>query len=405
MNALRRNIRTVRGGLQLAAAILSAVGVCAAAKAPPTGVRPTEIVVGTHMDLSGPLSALGTAVRNGLQLAFGEVNAAGGIYGRKLRLVARDDAYSAKKALGVTRTLLFRDRIFALLCPVGTPPVARTMPLVLNNHILHLFPFAPVDGTYIPNQSLEFAIDLPVKRQISIGLHTLLASRGPLKVGVLHRSDALGISALQGASAELAREGARLAAIVSFRPGESNFTAQLATLHDSGVELVVMGGVAQEAITAMQQAAAEGWFPLFLCDSACYVAELPALGGRTVSGLYAVATTPIPYPDDKDVKLRHWVRRYELRYGTVASVDAFRAYLNARMFAEAVRRAGPDPTEHRVARALEAMSPWRDPLYGGTPVVFTPRDHIGFRTGFLAQVRNGRWTTLANMQTADRRTR
>ncbi len=61
---------------------------------------------------------------------------------------------------------------------------------------------------------------------------------------------------------------------------------------------------------------------------------------------------------------------------------------------EALRRAGPDPTPRRVARTLELMSPWRYPDYGGIPVVFTPHDHVGFHTGFLAQVRNGRWTTL-----------
>ena len=94
------------------------------------------------------------------------------------------------------------------------------------------------------------------------------------------------------------------------------------------------------------------------------------------------------------------VRRYEQRFGTVASAQAFRAYLDARLFAEAVRRAGPDPSQKHVARVLELMSPWKDPDYGGVPVVFTPRDHVGLRTGFLAQVRNGRWTTLTGALTA-----
>lgn len=378
--------------------------VSAAAKPPPPGISPTEIVVGTHMDLSGPLSALGTAVRNGLQLAVKDVNAQGGIYGRRIRLIARDDSYNARKALGVTRMLLTRDHIFAMLCPVGTPPVAKTMPLVLNSGVLHLFPFASVDDTYIPNQSLEFAADLPVERQITIGLHALTSSRGPLKVGVLYRDDALGRAVLLGATGETADAGGRPAA-VSYRPGETNFMGALAGLRSAGVELVALGGVAQEAITAMQQAAALGWFPIFLCDAACYLPELPALGGRATSGLYTVATTPIPYPDDKDVRLRRWVRRYERRYGTVASAEAFRAYLDARMFAEAIRRAGPNPTEHRVARALVSLTPWEDPVYGGLPVVFTTRDHLGFRSAFLTQVRNRRWTTVAEVGTANRRIR
>lgn len=376
----------------LATAVI-ALGLVAAAKMPP-GVHPSEIVIGTHLDLTGPLSELGSAVRNGLTTAFDEVNASGGINGRKLRLIAIDDGYNVRKAVNATKVLLRRDQIFAMLCPVGTPPVAATMPLVLNSGTLHLFPFTSADDTYVPSQSLEFAIDLPAAQQIAVGLRAITDERGSLKVGVLYRSDGLGQAALRGAIAALARHGQQAVATAVFAPGAVNFVAALQSLRDAGAELIVIGGVAQEAITAMQQAAAQTWFPVFLCGTACYVPELPTLGGRAVSGLYVIATTPIPYPDDKNMKLRNWVRRYEQRFGTVASSSALRAYLDARVLAEALRRAGPNPTEHRVARSLEAMSPWKDPEFGGVPVAFTPHNHIGLQTGFLAQVRNGRWAIL-----------
>lgn len=377
------------------AAALMAIGLMGAA--PAQGVRPSEIVVGTHLDLTGPLSEHGIAVRNGLVMAFDEANAAGGVHGRKLRLIVADDDYSARKALAVTKVLLARDHIFAMLCPVGTPPVAATMPLVVNSGVLHLFPFTSADETYVPMQTLEFAIDLPTARQIMLGLRAIGEARNPLRVGVLYRNDALGQAALKGALAELAGAGEVPAATAAFAPGAVNFVVALRSLRDAGAELVVIGGVAPEAITAMRQAAAQSWNPLFLCTSACYVPELPTLGGSAVSGLYVVATTPIPYPDDKDDRLRSWVKRYERRFGTVASASAFRAYLDARLFAESLRRAGPNLTQRRVAHTLEAMTPWRDPEYDGVPIVFTPRDHVGFHTGFLAQVRNGRWTTVTSV--------
>ena len=380
---------------QLARACSGAVlALALGAAAPGYDAKPNDIAVGTHVDLSGPLAQLGIAVRNGLITAFDEINAKGGVNGRKLRLIVADNGYNPRKAIGIVNAFLNRDQVYAVLCPVGTPPVAKTMPIVLNGHTLHLFPFASVDETYVPMQPLEFAVDLPAAQQTAVGLRAILAERGALKVGVLYRGDTLGQAVLKGASDELAASGTRPVGAESFHPGEQNFAPALARLHAAGAELVVMGAVPQEAITAMQQAGAQNWLPLFLCDQACYVPELPPLGGSAVAGLYAVATTPIPYPDSKDTKLRAWVRRYEQRFGTVASAPAFRAYLNARMFAEAVRRTGDEPTEHRIAHMLEAMSPWKDPDYGGVPVVFTPRDHIGFHTGFLAQVRNGRWTTL-----------
>jgi len=390
--ALRRRLKNIRRNFATMARAAAGAALALALGAAAPQSSPGEIAVGTHVDLSGPLASLGGAVRNGLIAAFDEINAKGG--GHKFRLIVADNAYNPRKAVGIVNTFINRDQVFAVLCPVGTPPVAKTMPLVLNSHTLHLFPFASVDETYVPNQPLEFAIDLPAAQQIGVGLRAILAERGPLKVGVLTRNDTLGQAVLKGATDELAADGARPVGVETFHPGEQNFTGALARLHAAGAELVVMGAVPQEAITAMQQSEAQNWLPIFLCDQACYVPELPPLGGRAVAGLYTVATTPIPYPDDKDAKLRAWVRRYEQRFGTVASAAAFRAYLDARMFAEAVRRTGDEPTEHRIAHQLELMSPWKDPDYGGIPIVFTPHDHVGFHTGFLAQVRNGRWATL-----------
>ena len=331
------------------AAIALALGAAA-----PEEAAPKDIVVGTHVDLSGPLAQLGTAVRNGLVTAFDEINASGGVNGRKIHLIVADNGYNPRKAMSIVKNFVDRDHVFAVLCPVGTPPIAKTMPLVLNSGTLHLFPFASVDETYVPQQSLEFALDLPATQQIAVGLRAILAERGPLKVGVLYRGDALGQAVLKGATDELAAQGARPVSVASYRPGDLNFAAALANLHEAGAELVVLGSLPQEAIFAMQQAAAQNWFPTFLCDAACYVPELPPLGGRAVAGLYAVATTPIPYPDDKDAKLRAWVRRYEQRFGTVASQQAFRAYLDARVFAEALRRSGPDATPRRVVRVTRA---------------------------------------------------
>jgi branched-chain amino acid transport system substrate-binding protein len=376
------------------ACVGAAIAFALGAAAPENVAAPKDIVVGTHADLSGPLAQLGTAVRNGLVTAFDEINASGGVNGRKIHLIVADNGYNPRKAMSIVKNFIDRDHVFAVLCPVGTPPIAKTMPLVLNSGTLHLFPFASVDETYVPQQSLEFAIDLPATQQIAVGLRAILAERGSLKVGVLYRSDALGQAVLKGATDELTAQGARPIGVASYRPGDLDFAAALANLREAGAELVVLGSLPQEAIFAMQQAAAQNWFPTFLCDAACYVPELPPLGGRAVAGLYTVATTPIPYPDDKDAKLRAWVRRYEQRFGTVASQQAFRAYLDARVFAEALRRSGPDATPRRVARVLELMSPWKDPDYGGIAVVFAPHDHVGFHTGFLAQVRNGRWTTL-----------
>jgi branched-chain amino acid transport system substrate-binding protein len=63
------------------------------------GITPTEIVLGTHQDLSGPIKSWGVPVTNGMKLAVEEINAAGGINGRKLRLIVEDAGYDPKRAV------------------------------------------------------------------------------------------------------------------------------------------------------------------------------------------------------------------------------------------------------------------------------------------------------------------
>lgn len=378
--------------LVCAAALALSTTVCVAS-APVPGVTPNEIVIGTHVDLSGPLATMGVAVKNGLTLAFEEANKSGGVERRKLTLIVADNAYDTTRAMQAVDAMLARG-VFAILCPTGTPPVAATMPAVLNRNILHLFPFTSADDTYLPSQPLEFTVDMPVAAQIRFGLDQILHQRGDLKVGVLARDDAFGRQALDGANTLLAGRKQRIVQSALYAPGTRSYATQIKALRKANVEIVVLGAVAQETFDIARQAHARGWFPVFLCPSACYVPEVATLGGAAVSGLTAIATTPNPYPDDKNLKLRAWVKKYERRFHTVASAQALRAYLDARLFIEALRRTGPSPTQQRFAHALEAMPAWRDPTFDQLAVDFSSHDHIGMHAAFLAQIRGGRWLIL-----------
>src|SRR5438105_15725942 len=85
------------------------------------GVFDNRILFGQSAALEGPAAALGLGMREGILAAFHEVNAAGGVKGRRLELVSRDDGYEAEKAVAHTNQLLKVDQVFALIGEVGTP--------------------------------------------------------------------------------------------------------------------------------------------------------------------------------------------------------------------------------------------------------------------------------------------
>src|SRR5262249_6822270 len=94
-----------------------------------------EIKVGIAGALSGPAGALGQGMKAGIEAYFARVNAAGGVGGRPLRLVARDDGYEPARAGTNVRELIEKDGVFALLGNPGTPTAAVAVPIANAHHV------------------------------------------------------------------------------------------------------------------------------------------------------------------------------------------------------------------------------------------------------------------------------
>ena len=113
----------------LAALALLTAGVCTTAAAQ-QGVTETEIVLGDILPLTGPPALLGVAHNLGVKAAIAEANAAGGIHGRKLRLISEDDGYVPSRTVQGVRKLINSDKVFALTSVSGTAQAQAAMPLI-----------------------------------------------------------------------------------------------------------------------------------------------------------------------------------------------------------------------------------------------------------------------------------
>src|SRR5882757_7068220 len=93
-------------GLAVGALALTHLPAAAQTKVTNEGISPTEIVIGTHQDLSGPIKVWGVPVSNGMKMAVEEINAAGGINGRKLRMILEDNGYDPKRAVLASQKMI-----------------------------------------------------------------------------------------------------------------------------------------------------------------------------------------------------------------------------------------------------------------------------------------------------------
>ena len=117
-------------GLAMAIAAAASL-VTAGASAQTRGVTSTEILLGMHTDLSGVAATYGVSSSNGVKMRFDEINEAGGIDGRKLKLIVEDQGYQVPKAVQACNKLINRDKVFAFVGPLGTP---------MNNCLLYTSP-------------------------------------------------------------------------------------------------------------------------------------------------------------------------------------------------------------------------------------------------------------------------
>jgi branched-chain amino acid transport system substrate-binding protein len=355
------------------------------------GIYAEEVIVGTHVDLSGPISPWGIAVRNGIEMAFAEANEVGGVNNRALRLITKNDGYDPVRATQAVRELVESDRVFAILSPLGTPTTNVAANAALDNDVLYLFPVTSAGQAPGSQSPFGFSLTQSTEDEIATGLRRVLETR-PGNVAIMASDDDFGHAVRAGAMAQANAMGATLGADITIAHDATDHSIVLGWLRERSIDIIVLGTIGNETIGIMQAARRMRWRPTFLCSSSCYTPELAALGGEIVEGLYAVGQIPIPYTNDR--LLGEWARNYDTKFDTVASMQALAAYRNARLFLEVLTRVGRTPTQANFRHALETLGPYSDPLIDMPPIIFSAGDHSGQHDVFLAQARRGRWVII-----------
>lgn len=386
----------VRRWLKPAAALAMVLaGSTPAVQAATPGVSAREIVIGSVQDLSGPIAMMGAPVRDGMLLRLEEVNAAGGIHGRQVRLVVEDAAYDPKKAVLATRKLLQRDQVFAFLANMGSPVVMATMPMILEAGRAHLFPFAPHESTYTPLHPQKFQLFAPYQDYMNAATRHMMARGHYQRACLLYQDDDFGLEVQKGVEAGLAQIGQALVERTSYKRGATDFASQIARLRAADCDLVILATVVRETVTSVTEARKQGWQVNMLATASGYSAQTHELGGAAVEGLYGITVLPHPYAEGATPELAAWIERYQQRFGVAPNVWSAMGYTIADLFVRAAEAAGPALTQDSFARAMSQLHTTGD-IFGGPAYRFTPEDHLGNRRGRLAQIRDGRWHTLSD---------
>jgi branched-chain amino acid transport system substrate-binding protein len=358
------------------------------------GVTDDEIVLGTAQDLSGPIVSLSKPVVNGMLMRVDEINAAGGINGRKLRLVVEDHGYDPKKAVLAAQKMTQRDKIFVTVGSIGTPTALAAMPIYEEKNVPHLFPLTGARQMFEPLHRLKYSAFAPYYEQMHAAVKYLIKQKGYKTICTLYQDDDFGLEVMRGGEAALKDLNMQYAERTTYKRGATDFASQVAKMKAAGCDLIVMGTIVRETVGTIAAARKLGWNPDFVGSNASHFDTIHKLGKAATNGFHAACTINVPYADDPSKALREWFAAYKAKYGEDPTIMSAYGYQIIDTFAGVAQKTGRNLTVDTLIATLQSYSQPAN-MFGADALQFSKTSHLGSDRARLCQIQNERWVPVS----------
>ena len=349
-----------RRKLITASAVLAIVGLAATAipaQAAEVGVSSTEIKLGMTLPMTGTASLGYNKIPGAAKAYFDYVNANGGINGRKITLVVKDDRYVPTEAVAKTNELILKDKVFALLSPLGTAnvkavassvnPGRRGIPVLFVNTGFSGFADKkkyPTTYTVLPSYVMEAKI---------MGQYIKENFAGK-KIGLLYQDDDFGTDALAG----FKTAGVNFAVRVPYASGSQSATAAagwITKFKAAEVDVVILFGVSSATSAMLGTAAQLKYAPQWMLGSVGGDATtIRATGVPAAVLTNAIGFSPVPATNDmKDEYVKFFSDLYAKAVpGSPFDLNVLLGMNTAFMTAQAIKAAGPRLTRKSLINAI-----------------------------------------------------
>ena len=358
------------------------------------GVSDKEIVLGTHLDLSGPVAAGMPSLRNGMQMRLDEANDAGGVNGRKFRIVVEDNGSQPQMAVRAIDKLLRKDEVFAIVNAFGSGPNAAVVKKAVDEGAIY---FAPWGASSIIRKTagdspLLFTTTPNYDSIMNIGVTWMIDTYKSKKVGYIYQEGPLGALMGEGVKRALSAKGMSYAAEAGYKPGDIDFSSQVARMKAADVDLIVIATVTRETIGIMAEVKKLGWSNVkVLTGNPGRTGIVLQLGKDAVEGLYGVGTWKLFTATNGPDSVKAWFANYKKKYTNEPDENALLAYSYTDIFVKAVQGAGRDLTADKVTKYLQTNS-FEAPIFYDKQVF--KGNHFEPEYVEIDQIKGGAWTSL-----------
>ena len=372
------------------------------------GVTDTEIKIGNTMPYSGPASALGT-VGKVIAAYFTMINEKGGVDGRKLTLLSRDDGFSPPKTVEQTRQLVESDHVAFMFATMGTAPNSAIQKYLNENHVPQLFLISSASKWNDPKKfpwSIAFPWQPPYAAEANIYLRYALAQKPSAKLAILYENDDAGKEYLKATREALGTDAnTAIANALPFEVADPTVDSQIISLAAANADAFMLYSVTPRACSqAIRKAYELSWQPtLRFITGSCTNIDLilkPAGLEKAKGYISTVALIPISGGQQTNpaiVEYREFLSRYAPGV-ELSNLYAEYAYTIAGALVELLKQCGDDLTRENIMAQAVNLKDIRLPLLmPGIAINTSPDNYRTLAEGYLVSFDGDKWGVFGDL--------
>ena len=395
----------------LLAACLSVAGALpAAAGQYGPGVTDTEIRIGNTMPYSGPASGYGT-IGKSLAAYFAMINEHGGINGRKINFISRDDGYSPPKTVEQVRRLVEEDQVLLLFQSLGTPPNLAVRDYLNESKIPQLFVGSGADQWNDPKHyPWTMGWQPSYGTESRIYARYILKTRPDAKVAVLYQNDDFGRQYVEGLRAGLGDSAdSMIVATQSYETTDPTVNSQIVALHASGADVLLTAAIPKFTTLSIRKVYDIGWRPLHFINSVSTSvgsvmkpAGLEKAAG-VISGAYTKDPTDPQWQNTPEYReWLAWMKQYN-QSGNVADAFTVYGYAVAQTLVAVLEASGDNLTRENVMKQAAGLHGLKLPmLLPGITITTSADDYAPIRQMQLMKFDGTTWKVFGDVMTGGR---
>jgi branched-chain amino acid transport system substrate-binding protein len=373
--------------------VLYALLFTSASLAAAPGVTDSSILLGQSCALSGPSEDLGKKMSAGIISAFDQSNVKGGVHGRLIRLIAKDDWYEPGQAKKNSESLIFEDKVFALIGEVGTPTSRVVVPIAEKEKVPFIAPFTGARFLRTPLKSQVINIRAGYDEETDKIVSYFVKERKFDRIACFYQDDSFGYAGLEGVKNALGRHGLEPVSTQSYQRNTVAIMGSFLRIRETQPQAVVLVGSYQPCAEFIKLAKAKG------LDNAVFAtlsfsgtrSLINALGNRTDNVIIS-QVVPSPFNTALTIVKNYQAAMAAFQPEQEISYISFEGYIAGRFFVKILEDLGRSVSRSAFISYIETRRMIR---IDDMTLTFGPHDHQGLDVTYLTRIQDGKIVPLA----------